>query len=103
MKKSTKLPRTIVLRKPDGQKYIFHYDGEHLSAFIGELVALAMDYDLNLTWVDIVYVAGGISGGLDVLLMFIGQMAADPDCVFTWYNAAQVSQLIRKFREQASA
>lgn len=41
------------------------------------------------------------SESVDTLLEQLGQQAADPDLSFTWYDAAVLSQRVRKLREQS--
>lgn len=41
------------------------------------------------------------SGSVDVLLEQLGQHAGDPELSFTWYDAAVLSQRVRKLREQS--
>ena len=43
------------------------------------------------------------SESVDTLLEQLGQQAADPDLSFTWYDAAVLSQRVRKMREQSGA
>ncbi len=37
------------------------------------------------------------------LLKTLGKFAADPECSFTWYDAAVLSQKVRKLRQQAES
>lgn len=37
---------------------------------------------------------------IDTLLEQLGSFAADPDLSFTWYDAAVLSQRVRRLREQ---
>lgn len=39
----------------------------------------------------------------DTLLQQLGQFAADKDLSFTWYDAALLSQKVRRLREEAEA
>ena len=41
------------------------------------------------------------SESVDTLLEQLGQQAADPELSFTWYDAAVLSQRVRKMREQS--
>lgn len=41
------------------------------------------------------------SESVDALLEQLGQHAADPELSFTWYDAAVLSQRVRKLREQS--
>ena len=41
------------------------------------------------------------SNSVDTLLEQLGQHAADPDLTFTWYDAAVLSQRVRKLREES--
>lgn len=41
------------------------------------------------------------SNSVDTLLERLGQHAADPDLTFTWYDAAVLSQRVRKLREES--
>jgi len=40
------------------------------------------------------------SNSINTLLDQLGQHAADPELSFTWYDAAVLSQRVRKLREQ---
>lgn len=40
---------------------------------------------------------------IDKLLRTLGQYAADPDLSFSWYDAAVLSQRVRKFAAEAEA
>lgn len=39
----------------------------------------------------------------DVLLQQLGQFAADKDLSFTWYDAAVLSQKVRRLRDESAA
>ena len=85
----------------ENEEYRFFYDNESIKTLVETMAKFAMDKGLSFAWYNAVEACGSIPNGFDMLLALIGKMAADPNITFTWYNAAQVSQLIRKFREQA--